>query len=225
MLITIFLFALLFILSLIFAFYNIPTTTKFLAWIFQSLSYKNSAEKPSIAMADIKKVKTASANKIEIRSVFATFDKNKDGFITKHELKESLKNIGIFEGEKHVADMFGRVDVNGDGLIDFDEFCELFESISGTKDGEEECHKEEDGDGDGDGDLKEAFDVFDGNKDGLITVEELGMVLSSLGFTEGKKLEECKEMIKQVDMDGDGMVNFEEFKRMMKGGGRLFPIS
>lgn len=176
-------------------------------------------------MADIKKVKTASANKIEIRSVFATFDKNKDGFITKHELKESLKNIGIFEGEKHVADMFGRVDVNGDGLIDFDEFCELFESISGTKDGEEECHKEEDGDGDGDGDLKEAFDVFDGNKDGLITVEELGMVLSSLGFTEGKKLEECKEMIKQVDMDGDGMVNFEEFKRMMKGGGRLFPMS
>lgn len=176
-------------------------------------------------MADIKKVKTASANKIEIRSVFATFDKNKDGFITKHELKESLKNIGIFEGEKHVADMFGRVDVNGDGLIDFDEFCELFESISSTKDGEEECHKDEDGDGDGDGDLKEAFDVFDGNKDGLITVEELGMVLSSLGFTEGKKLEECKEMIKKVDMDGDGMVNFEEFKRMMRGGGRLFPIS
>ncbi|CAI9754695.1 unnamed protein product [Fraxinus pennsylvanica] len=221
MLVSIFLFVLLFILSLIYAFYNIPPTKKFLAWIFQPFSYKKSAEKPSIATADINKVKTASANKIEIRSVFATFDKNKDGFITKHELKESLKNIGIFEGEKHVADMFGRVDANGDGLIDFDEFCDLFESISSTKDGEEEGHKEEDGDGD----LKEAFDVFDGNKDGLITVDELGLVLSSLGLTEGKKLEECKEMIKKVDMDGDGMVNFEEFKRMMKGGGRLFPVS
>ncbi|KAL2465525.1 Calmodulin-like protein 5 [Abeliophyllum distichum] len=175
-------------------------------------------------MADINKVKTASANKIEIRSVFATFDKNKDGFITMHELKDSLKNIGIFEGDKHVADMFGRVDSNGDGLIDFDEFCELFESISSTEDGEEEGHKEEEEE-DRDRDLKEAFDVFDGNKDGLITGEELGLVLSSLGFTEGNKLKECKEMIKKVDMDGDGMVNFEEFKKMMKDGGRLFPIS
>ncbi|KAL0345276.1 UNVERIFIED_CONTAM: Calmodulin-like protein 2 [Sesamum radiatum] len=78
----------------------------------------------------------------------------------------------------------------------------------------------------GDGDLKEAFDVFDGNKDGLITVEELGLVLSSLGFTEGKKLEDCKEMIRKVDMDGDGMVNFDEFKKMMRAGlGRIIPVS
>jgi calcium-binding protein CML len=26
-------------------------------------------------------------------------------------------------------------------------------------------------------------------------------------------------MIKKVDVDGDGMVNFREFKQMMKGGG------
>ena len=70
-------------------------------------------------------------------------------------------------------------------------------------------------------DLKEAFDVFDGDRDGLITVEELGMILSSLGLKEGKKLEACKEMIKKVDLDGDGMVNFDEFKRMMKAGGSL----
>ncbi|CAI0429732.1 unnamed protein product [Linum tenue] len=26
-------------------------------------------------------------------------------------------------------------------------------------------------------------------------------------------------MIRKVDVDGDGMVNFKEFKQMMKGGG------
>ncbi|KAL0427131.1 UNVERIFIED_CONTAM: Calmodulin-like protein 2 [Sesamum latifolium] len=123
--------------------------------------------------------------------------------------------------------MVEKVDANGDGLIDFDEFCELFDSISGGGDYDAEGRGEagERAAG-GDGDLKEAFDVFDGNKDGLITVEELGLVLSSLGFTEGKKLEDCKEMIRKVDMDGDGMVNFDEFKKMMRAGlGRIIPVS
>ena len=150
--------------------------------------------------------------------MFATFDKNKDGFITKQELRESLHNMGILAGEKDVEDMVDKVDFNGDGLIDFDEFCKLYESMDGG-----EAAAAADG---GDGDLRDAFDVFDGNKDGRITVEELGMVLSSLGFSEGSKIEDCKEMIRKVDVDGDGMVDFEEFKKMMREGlGRLIAVS
>lgn len=158
-----------------------------------------------------------------LRGVFATFDKNNDGYITKRELRESLEKIGIWAGERDVEDMVEKVDFNGDGLIDFDEFCKLYESINGRGG---EAEGQEGGGGDGDGDLREAFDVFDGNKDGLITVEELGLVLSSLGFSEGKKIEDCKEMIKKVDIDGDGMVNFDEFKKMMRDGlGRLIAVS
>ncbi|KAG6411182.1 hypothetical protein SASPL_129260 [Salvia splendens] len=154
-----------------------------------------------------------------LRGVFATFDKNKDGFITKQELRESLHNMGILAGEKDVEDMVDKVDFNGDGLIDFDEFCKLYESMDGSGGGESAAAEG----GDGDGDLRDAFDVFDGNKDGRITVEELGMVLSSLGFSEGSKIEDCKEMIRKVDVDGDGMVDFEEFKKMMRHGlGRTF---
>ncbi|XP_073282387.1 calmodulin-like protein 3, partial [Primulina huaijiensis] len=129
------------------------------------------------------------------------------GYITKQELRESLKNIGISAEEKDVVDMVENFDSNEDGLIDFDEFGELFESILGRKEG---CLKDES--------LKEAFDVFDGNKDGLITVEELGLVLCSLGLAQGKNLDDCKEMIRKVDLDGDGMVDFDEFKRMMRNG-------
>ncbi|KAK4375607.1 hypothetical protein RND71_006284 [Anisodus tanguticus] len=74
-------------------------------------------------------------------------------------------------------------------------------------------------------DLKDAFDVFDYDKDGLISEEELSKVLSSLGLNQGNKLDDCKEMIRKVDVDGDGMVNFDEFKKMMRAGGRLIAIS
>ncbi|KAK1417232.1 hypothetical protein QVD17_26357 [Tagetes erecta] len=152
-----------------------------------------------------------SERKEELKSVFATFDKNKDGFITKQELCDSLKNIGISTSNKDLLEMVQGVDVNGDGLIDFNEFCVLFESIMNGEDEDGNIDHE-------DGNLKEAFDVFDGDKNGVISVEELGLVLDSLGFKEGKKLEDCKKMISKVDTDGDGMINFNEFKNMMKNG-------
>ncbi|KAA8522992.1 hypothetical protein F0562_009415 [Nyssa sinensis] len=192
-------------------------TKKFMAW-FQSFSVRTppyvSTNSTTIAQKMVKR--SVLHKKAELRSVFATFDKNNDGFITKKELRESVKNIGILMTEKEVSEMVEKVDCNGDGLIDLDEFCELFESmVNREEDGGEE------GEGEGEGELKEAFDVFDGDKDGLITVEELRLVLSSLGLKEGKRMENCREMIKKADMDGDGMVNFDEFKKMMKHGGRL----
>ncbi|KAL3532300.1 hypothetical protein ACH5RR_005821 [Cinchona calisaya] len=166
-------------------------------------------------------------NKVQLRSVFETFDKNNDGYITKQELRDSLKNIGIVMTENDIADMVKRVDSNGDGLIDLDEFCKSFGSLLSREELNEEEHGRDGNEEveDREGELKEAFAVFDGDKDGLITVEELGLVLSSLGFKEGKKLEDCKEMIRKVDMDGDGMVNFDEFKKMMNAGQRLVPVS
>ncbi|KAF5199702.1 Calmodulin-like protein [Thalictrum thalictroides] len=156
---------------------------------------------------------------MELEKVFATFDKNGDGFITRQELGDSLRSIGLFSSDKEVASMIEKLDINGDGLIDLEEFCEMYESIgrSTTKHGgvgEEDVREEDEED-----ELRDAFDVFDGDKDGVITVEELVSVLSSLGLKKGIQFEDCKEMIKKVDMDGDGMVNFDEFKHMMKTGG------
>ncbi|KAL2228929.1 calmodulin-like protein 3 [Sesamum indicum] len=222
--IAILLYCFLFIFGLICTVSTIPPTKKFLSRCVKSFNHRPRTPSQDAAKTSSNNAKTSSSRRggIELRGVFATFDKNNDGYITREELRESLKNIGISAGERDVADMVEKVDSNGDGLIDFDEFCELFDSISGGDEGRGEA---EEGAG-GDGDLKEAFDVFDGNKDGLITVEELGLVLSSLGFTEGKKLEDCKEMIRKVDMDGDGMVNFDEFKKMMRAGlGRIIPVS
>ncbi|KAJ0745275.1 putative EF-hand domain-containing protein [Helianthus annuus] len=233
----------LFLIGLISTLYHIPTKKIATLFGFQSPSNQDSLKNQTIDKHnnnnnndndDNKMVRNkrrnqysdSSERKAELKSVFATFDKNKDGFITKQELSDSLKNIGVSTSNKDLLEMVQRVDVNGDGLIDFDEFCELFESMMSGED--EDGNKGGSGDGSfdhGDGDLKDAFDVFDGDKNGLISVEELGLVLDSLGFKEGKKLEDCKKMISKVDTDGDGMINFQEFKKMMKNGVNLIPVS
>ncbi|CAK7345400.1 unnamed protein product [Dovyalis caffra] len=162
-------------------------------------------------------------DKTELKRVFATFDKNGDGFITKQELRDSFKNIRIFMTEKEVEETVVKVDSNGDGLIDFEEFCILCKAIGVQGQGGDD--EKEGGVGGGEGDLKDAFDVFDKDKDGLISVEELGLMLCSLGLKEGRRVEDCKEMIRKVDMDGDGMVNFDEFKMMMmRGGSKLVSV-
>ncbi|KAF3548046.1 hypothetical protein DY000_02002388 [Brassica cretica] len=72
--------------------------------------------------------------------------------------------------------------------------------------------------------MKEAFNVFDQDGDGFITVEELKSVMGSLGLKQGKTLEGCKKMIMQVDVDGDGRVNYKEFLQMMKAvAGATYP--
>ncbi|XP_057473283.1 calmodulin-like protein 3 [Actinidia eriantha] len=141
----------------------------------------------------------------ELRRVFQMFDRNGDGKITKKELSDSLENLGIFIPDKELVQMIEKIDVNGDGYVDIDEFGALYQTIMEERDEEE--------------DMREAFNVFDQNGDGFITVEELRSVLQSLGLKQGRTLEDCKQMIKVVDGDGDGMVNYKEFRQMMKAGG------
>lgn len=51
------------------------------------------------------------------------------------------------------------------------------------------------------------FSVFDHNNDGQISSEELRHVMTKMG--EKLSEEEVDEMIKEADVNGDGMVNYE----------------
>ncbi|MCO5561916.1 hypothetical protein L7F22_015541 [Adiantum nelumboides] len=61
--------------------------------------------------------------------------------------------------------------------------------------------------------IRGAFDVFDINKNGSITVEELRTVMSVLGqsFTD----RELRETLRQVDCNGNGTIELEEFSRVI----------
>ncbi len=64
--------------------------------------------------------------------------------------------------------------------------------------------------------VKEAFEVFDENKDGFINATELQKVLCSLGLKEGSEVEECTKMIRAVDENGDGQIDFSEFVKFLE---------
>ena len=62
---------------------------------------------------------------IEYREAFALFDKNGDGTITVTELGTVMRSLGSNPTETELQDMINEVDADGNGTLDFDEFCQL----------------------------------------------------------------------------------------------------
>ena len=61
--------------------------------------------------------------------------------------------------------------------------------------------------------LKEAFRLFDINEDGFVSSDELVKVMRKLGHHPTES--EVEEMIGDVDLDGNGVIDFAEFVSMM----------
>ncbi|XP_068913947.1 calmodulin-like isoform X2 [Tenebrio molitor] len=61
--------------------------------------------------------------------------------------------------------------------------------------------------------FKEAFMLFDKDEDGTITMAELGVVMRSLGQRPTET--ELRDMVNEVDQDGNGTIEFNEFLQMM----------
>lgn len=64
--------------------------------------------------------------------------------------------------------------------------------------------------------VKEAFGVFDENKDGFIDASELQRVLFVLGLKERANIEDCRKMIGAFDENADGRIDFNEFVKFME---------
>ena len=96
--------------------------------------------------------------------------------------------------------MYKAADLNNDGTIQFAEFV-----VAAMK--QEELHSEKK--------LQDAFNAFDKDKNGSIDKQELMTIFE---FSEGFDIAEIESMIKEVDQNGDGQIQFEEFKQMMLGG-------
>lgn len=107
--------------------------------------------------------------------------------VCRGEVEIVLRSLGM-SGEEEVKDIPATLDV-------FD----IFEEMSPRLD-----------------EVREAFDVFDGNRDGFIDAEELQKVLCALGLKEGLEMENCRRMIGVGDEDGDGKIDFDEFVKFME---------
>lgn len=135
----------------------------------------------------------------EYRLAFELFDKDKDGTITAKELANVMKSLNQDPSDQELNEMIAEVDIDGNGHIDFDEFVILMNKRSKETDAEEE--------------VINAFKVLDKDGQGTISSTELRHIMTTMGdkLTD----EEVDEMINEADFDGNGIINYEEFVRMM----------
>ncbi len=63
-----------------------------------------------------------------LKGVFDKFDKDQNGAIDREEFTEFLSAIGKPMGAEQIARGFAEIDVDGSGVIEFDEFVDWYES-------------------------------------------------------------------------------------------------
>ncbi|TKR69919.1 hypothetical protein L596_022008 [Steinernema carpocapsae] len=57
-----------------------------------------------------------------VRECFEVFDRKKNGHITKEEFEATLRELGDFTNSSVIDEIFADVDVDANGIIDYDEF-------------------------------------------------------------------------------------------------------
>ncbi|CAK9804384.1 unnamed protein product [Anthophora quadrimaculata] len=152
----------------------------------------SSSKTPSISKSQMK----------EFREAFRLFDKDGDGSITKEELGRVMRSLGQFARAEELRTMLQEIDIDGDGNVSFEEFVEIVSNIGANETAPTDQDQEEQ-------ELRDAFRVFDKHNRGYITASDLRAVLQCLG--EDLSEEEIEDMIKEVDVDGDGRIDFYEF--------------
>jgi centrin-1 len=137
----------------------------------------------------------------EIREAFNLFDTESKGNIDVRELKAVFRALGFQVKKSEIRQMF--VDMDKDlssATITYDEFVDMVTPRMQNRDSREEIMK--------------VFALFDDDNTGSISFKNLKRVATELG--ENLTDEELQEMIDEADRDGDGVINEEEFYRVMR---------
>ncbi|XP_072034244.1 neo-calmodulin-like [Amphiura filiformis] len=136
---------------------------------------------------------------IELKEAFEMFDKNGDNCISSKELGIVLRTLGQNPTEDELQNMVDEVDIDGNGTIEFNEFITLMSKKMQKIDIQKE--------------IKGAFEIFDKEGKGVISAEELRHIMTTMG--ERLSVDEVEEMIDEADVNGDGMIDYSEFVRLM----------
>ncbi|KAG2313444.1 hypothetical protein Bca52824_025001 [Brassica carinata] len=137
----------------------------------------------------------------DLEAVFAYMDANRDGRISAEELKKSFNTLGDQLSDEEAEAAVKLSDIDGDGMLDFEEFAHL---IKGGDEFTEEEKKRK---------MMEAFRMYIDEGEDCITPRSLKTMLMKLG--ESRTSDDCRVMIKAFDLNDDGVLSFDEFAHMM----------
>lgn len=137
----------------------------------------------------------------EIKEAFNLFDTEGKGNIDVRELKAAFRALGFQVKKAEIRQMF--IDMDKDlssATVTYDEFVDMVTPRMQNRDSREEIMK--------------VFALFDDDNTGAISFKNLKRVAAELG--ENLTDEELQEMVDEADRDGDGVINEEEFYRVMR---------
>ncbi|XP_030759230.1 troponin C-like isoform X1 [Sitophilus oryzae] len=139
-----------------------------------------------------------------LRKAFEAFDSQKSGSIPCDMVADILRIMGQPFDKKILEELIEEVDADKSGRLEFEEFVTLAAKFIVEED-DEAMQKE----------LKEAFRLYDKEGNGYIPTSCLREILRELDdqLTDG----ELDMMIEEIDTDGSGTVDFDEFMEMMTG--------
>jgi calcium-dependent protein kinase len=132
----------------------------------------------------------------KLAEAFRELDKNGDGRLSRDELLTGYAALGV-GAVAEVERIMREVDSDGSGFIDYSEF------IMATLQQETMLNR---------GNLEAAFNAFDQDRSGKISMDELKALLGAEIETKNAIWE---ELIRGADLDGDGQIDLNEFQQMM----------
>ncbi|KAK4584385.1 hypothetical protein RGQ29_022208 [Quercus rubra] len=166
----------------------------------KSVSTLDSVRSPRSPMSSSRTPKLTSKED-ELKEVFRYFDGDGDGKISALELRAYFGSIGEYMSHEEAQGVIADLDSDGDNLLDLEDFLKLMKRETGGEKGDDQ-------------DLKKAFEMFEMEKgSGRITPTSLQRMLHRLG--DPKSFDECAAMIRVYDIDGNGVLDFNEFHQMM----------
>ncbi|XP_012479915.1 calcium-dependent protein kinase 26 [Gossypium raimondii] len=134
-----------------------------------------------------------------LREMFTSMDTDNSGAITFDELKAGLRRYGSTLKDTEIRDLMDAADVDNSGTIDYGEFIAATVHLNKL---EREEH------------LVAAFRYFDKDGSGYITVDELQQACAEHNMTDVL----LEDIIREVDQDNDGRIDYGEFVAMMQKG-------
>jgi len=173
---------------------------------------------------------------VSVHDVLELFAKRTDsrGFISRESFEDCFEELASMRGASSLADadaaklravldgLYDQFDKNGDGLVDFTELTSGLTILCGDNRDQK---------------AKAAFALYDFNGDGVISLEEMTKYLASVFNVmyhaepgtaneigaDPMELAEAtaRDAFEQADLDSDGRLSFEEFKKWYKRAAEL----
>ncbi|KAK9690883.1 hypothetical protein RND81_09G160800 [Saponaria officinalis] len=134
-----------------------------------------------------------------LREMFQSMDTDNSGAITFEELKAGLKRYGSNLKDTEIRDLMDAADIDNSGTIDYGEFIAATIHLNKL---ERDEH------------LVAAFQYFDKDGSGSITIDELQQACQEQGLNDLF----LEDIIKEVDQNNDGTIDYGEFVAMMRKG-------